>query len=504
MELAAEQVVILGQVAKGYGVDDLSVGAAVELVVEPLYELDGVPHLIYRWKPVAAPPRGRPVTAPESVAVLGAGMHEWGKWGRPFHEYGIEAALAALDDAGVPWSDVQFVAGGETVRNGYPGYVAASTLTQALGWNGARVASCYAACASGVTALDTARARILAGLCDVALVVGADTTPKGFLAPVAGERWDDPDWLRFRLLGATNPTYFALYARRRVDLYGATDADFARVKVKNARHGLHNPYARYRKEVTEEEVLASPMVADPLRLLEICATSDGAAAVVLTSMAYARKHAGGAVPGAHPGRLHRDPPVPQHRHRDAQLLDRLGRRAGPAGARRSGTRSPTPPTRRPASAPRSSAWPRSTTCPPPSSSTGTRTSGCARPARPRSCSTTATPRIGGRIPVNPSGGLACFGEAVPAQAIAQVCEVTWQLRGQAEGRQVEGAKVGRHGQPGPLRPRLRGGALGLTGRPPPVVAVALCAMAAQRGGATVGPCTTHRRTTSSPPLARSS
>lgn len=50
--------------------------------------------------------------------------------------------------------------------------------------------------------------------------------------------------------------------------------------------------------------------------------------------------------------------------------------------------------------------------------------------------------LGGRVPVNPSGGLACFGEAVPAQAIAQVCELTWQLRGQATGRQVEGARVG--------------------------------------------------------------
>ena len=72
--------------------------------------------------------------SPEAVAVLGVGMHEWGKWGRPFHEYGIEAALAALDDAGIGWDDVQFVAGGETVRNGYPGYVAAATITQALGW----------------------------------------------------------------------------------------------------------------------------------------------------------------------------------------------------------------------------------------------------------------------------------------------------------------------------------------------------------------------------------
>ena len=72
-----------------------------------------------------------------------------------------------------------------------------------------------------------------------------------------------------------------------MDLFGATEEDFAEVKVKNARHGLDNPNARYRKEMTVDEVLASPMVADPLRLLEICATSDGAAAVVLSSMEFA-------------------------------------------------------------------------------------------------------------------------------------------------------------------------------------------------------------------------
>src|SRR3954449_2371747 len=216
-------------------------------------------------------------------------MHPWGKWGRNFVEYGIVAARTALADAGVDYRDVQFISGADTVRNGYPGYVAGATFAQALGWTGARVASSYAACASGATALEAARAEILAGRCDVALVVGADTTPKGFLAPNAGERPDDPDWLRFRLLGATNPTYFALYARRRMALYGATERDFARVRAKNARHGLANPNARYRKEFTSEEVLASPMVADPLRLLEICATSDGAAAVVLTSAGYARR-----------------------------------------------------------------------------------------------------------------------------------------------------------------------------------------------------------------------
>jgi acetyl-CoA acetyltransferase len=381
------------------------------------------------------------VSAPDAVAVLGAGMHEWGKWGRPFHEYGIDAALAALDDAGVDWSDVQFVAGGETVRNGYPGYVAASTLTQALGWNGARVASCYAACASGVTALDAARSRILAGLCDVALVVGADTTPKGFLAPVAGERWDDPDWLRFRLIGATNPTYFALYARRRMDLYGATDADFARVKVKNARHGLHNAYARYRKEVTEAEVLASPMVADPLRLLEICATSDGAAAVVLTSMDYARKHAG----GTSPVRIRAVSTVTPRFPNTVIEMPNFATDSAAALA---------PPELTFRDSIAAAAYEESGIGPEELSlaevydlSTALELDwyeniGLCKPGEAEKLLNDGDTTIGGRIPVNPSGGLACFGEAVPAQAIAQVCEVTWQLRGQAAGRQVEGATAG--------------------------------------------------------------
>ena len=67
------------------------------------------------------------------VAVLGVGMHPWGKWGRPFVEYGVHAARAALADSGIDWSDVDFVVGGETVRNGYAGYVAGASIAQALG-----------------------------------------------------------------------------------------------------------------------------------------------------------------------------------------------------------------------------------------------------------------------------------------------------------------------------------------------------------------------------------
>ncbi|MDX3540624.1 lipid-transfer protein, partial [Streptomyces sp. MB09-01] len=222
------------------------------------------------------------------IAVLGAGMHPWGKWGRSFVAYGRTAARAALADAGLDWTDVQSIVGADTVRSGYPGYVAGATFAQALGWQGARVTSVYAACASGAQAIGAARAQILAGLADVVLVVGADAAPKGFFAPAGGDRPDDPDWLRFRVLGATNPAYFALYARRRMAVYGDTPEDFAQVKVKNAAAGVLNPHARYRKSVSAEEVAASAVVADPLRLLDICATSDGGAALVLSSMDFAR------------------------------------------------------------------------------------------------------------------------------------------------------------------------------------------------------------------------
>ena len=181
-------------------------------------------------------------------------------------------------------------------------------------------------------------------------MVGADTTPKGFLAPNAGERWDDPDWLRFRLLGMTNPAYFALYARRRMDLYGATAEDFAQVKVKNARHGLANPNARYRKEVSVEDVLGSAVVSDPLHLLDICATSDGAAAVVVASTEYAKKL--GLADPVRVSAISTVTPTFPNTVIDMPLLSTDSSAAAASRAGRSRSRSRTRRTRRRASAPR--------------------------------------------------------------------------------------------------------------------------------------------------------
>ncbi|GAA2097919.1 lipid-transfer protein [Streptomyces albiaxialis] len=378
----------------------------------------------------------------EDVVVLGAGMHPWGKWGRGFVRYGTEAARAALADAGLEWTDIGSVVGADTVRGGYPGYVAGATFARALGWQGARVTSVYAACASGAQAIATARAQLLAGLTDTVLVVGADAAPKGFFAPAGGERPDDPDWQRFRLLGATNPAYFGLYARRRMAVYGDTPEDFARVKVKNAASGALNPYARYRAPVTAEEVAASPVVADPLRLLDICATSDGAAALVLCRAEYARRHAPAGVPSVWIRAV--STATPEYPRTALDLPDLATDSAA-------GVPEPARPFR---AALAHAAYEEAGLGPGDMSlaevydlSTALELEwyedlGFAPRGEGAKLLREGATERDGRIPVNPSGGLASFGEAVPAQAIAQVCELTWQLRGQAGDRQIAGARAG--------------------------------------------------------------
>ncbi|WP_424881468.1 lipid-transfer protein [Streptomyces sp. SLBN-8D4] len=374
------------------------------------------------------------------VAVLGAGMHPWGKWGRNFVEYGVAAARAALGDAGLEWRDIGSIVGADTVRGGYPGYVAGATFARALGWQGARVASVYAACASGAQAVAAARAQILAGLADVVLVVGADAAPKGFFRPAGGDRPDDPDWLRFRVLGATNPTYFGLYARRRMAVHGDTVEDFAQVKVKNSALGALNPYARYRKRVSADEVAASAVVADPLRLLDICATSDGGAALVLSSLEFARRRG-----VAEPVRIRAVSTVtPTYPNTVLDLPDIATDSAAAA--------EPAAETFRASIA--RAAYEEAGLGPEDLSlaevydlSTALELQWyedlglCGQGEGAKLLREGAT-APGGRIPVNTSGGLASFGEAVPAQAIAQVCELTWQLRGDAGDRQVEHARVG--------------------------------------------------------------
>ena len=224
-----------------------------------------------------------------------------------------------------------------------------------------------------------------------------------------------------------------------MELYGATDKDFAKVKVKNSRHGLSNPNARYRKAFSEEQVLASPMVADPLRLLEICATSDGAAAVVLSSMEFARKRALDPVRVAaistvtpkYPNTVIEMPNFATDSASSVSLPNAPFRDSIAAAAYEEAGLGPE-------ELDLAEVYDLSSAL----ELDWCENIGLCKPGEAERLLNDGDTTLGGRIPINPSGGLACFGEAVPAQAIAQVCELTWQLRGVAGERQVAGARVG--------------------------------------------------------------
>ena len=211
--------------------------------------------------------------------------------------------------------------------------------------------------------------------------------------------------------------------------------------MKNARHGLENPNARYRAAVTAEEVLASPMVADPLHLLEICATSDGGAALVLSSVEFAERHGSRspvtirAVSTVTPQFPQTVIEMPNFATDSAvaandELHPGFRRSIALAAYEEAGIG--------PEDLDVAEVYDLSSAL----ELDWCEDIGLCKEGEAERMLRDGDTAVGGRIPVNPSGGLACFGEAIPAQAIAQVCELAWQLRGVAGARQVQGARVG--------------------------------------------------------------
>ncbi len=379
------------------------------------------------------------------VAILGFGLTRWGVFpGKTILDLGREAIQAALKDANLTWHDIQYMVGGIDPYAGFTGITAGSMLEADMGYTGIPATSVWNACATGAYTLDMGRALILSGLYDIVLCVGSFKAPGGFF-PTLGSA-DDPNNLdaqRFRLLGKTNPTMFAYQAMRRMHNFGTTEADIALVKVKNSKHGKHNPYARYRREFTLEEVMVSPMVAYPLRLLEIAATSDGAAAIVLCSMEKARRLTTrlirlAAVYGPQPKYPNMDiglspfatqseistprtPPGVERPH-ECQVargaLEQAG--IGPQDLDLAEVYD--------LSSAMELDWMEDI--------------GICKPGEAEGLLRAGDTTVGGRIPINASGGVASFGESVPAQALLQVCSLTTQLRGDAGPTQVENARVG--------------------------------------------------------------
>jgi acetyl-CoA acetyltransferase len=379
----------------------------------------------------------------KTVAVLGMGLTKWGKYpDKTIGDLAREAVLAALKDADLSWDKIQYVVAGIDPFTGMTGLTAGATYEAGLGYIGVPATSVWNACASGAYALDVGRNLILSGLYDIVLCVGSSKAPGGFFPTIGAE--DDPnnlDAVRFHILGQTNPSNFAFRATRRMHNYGMTETDIAQVKVKNSRQGKLNPYARYSKEYTLEEVLASPMVAYPLRLLEIAATSDGAAAIILGNLKKAKQFI--AKPVQLTSVYGPQPKYPNMNYSPVASQSQVSTEATPKGEELVHQCQVTRGALERAgidakdlsfaevydlSVAMELDW---------MENIGICKNGEAEKLLREGATT-----LGGRIPINPSGGVASFGEAVPAQALLQACELVTQLRGAAGPRQVKKAKVG--------------------------------------------------------------
>jgi acetyl-CoA acetyltransferase len=360
-------------------------------------------------------------------------MTAFGKFpDRSLGSLAAEAVDAALADAAMSAADVQIaffanataglITGQEMIR----GQVA----LRGTGLAGIPVVNIENACASGSTAFGLAHQAVASGQCDVALAVGAEKLvhtdkQRSFTALASAVDLDRRQALdeflyadRTESSGSLFMDVYARLARDYMASSGAVAWDFAQVAVKNHRHGALNPKAQYRDEVTVEQVLDSRVISAPITLLMASPIGDGAAALVVCSDARARQLTGPAV-----------------RVRATALVSGTdaGAPASTRAARRAYAAAGIGPEDLNVVEVHDAAAPAELQI---YEELGL----CASGGGPELLASGAT-ALGGRVPVNPSGGLLSKGHPVGASGCAQLVELTDQLRGRAGARQVEGARV---------------------------------------------------------------
>lgn len=350
--------------------------------------------------------------------IIGVGMIPFGKHPeKTLAEIAWPAVTAALRDAGMEKGAVQAAYCGTALG----GMLAGQRILAKIGLTGIPITNVENACSSSSSALHQAVLAVRAGKYDVVLVVGAEKLTKfgGGTLPLEQEDFEVRQ-------GMVMPALYAMRAMRYMHDYGLSREDLARVSVKNRRHGLHNPVAQMRKEVTVDEVLASRPIADPFTLLQCCPTGDGAAAAIVCSGAVARRYRSDPVKVAASdltsGRFtpgFRDMTIPEITVRGShEAYEEAG--VGPEDVDVAEVHDAF-------SIAELLYYEAFGFC-------GRGEAG-AMLARGETA-------IGGRLPVNPSGGLIAKGHPIGATGAAQVVEIVQQLRGQSGPRQVEGAKVG--------------------------------------------------------------
>ncbi len=359
------------------------------------------------------------------VAIVSAGMTRFGEiWESSLRDLFVEAAVEALEGAGADHVDELFVgnmSGGQFVGQEHLGPLMADHLGMA-GIPATRVES---ACASGGAALRQGFVSVASGMNDLVLVAGVEKMTDG--ADVTNVLATAADQETEVYHGITFPGLYAMIARAHMAKHGTTEEDLSWVSVKSHRHGALNPKAQFRREVTLAEVMASTMVADPLRLLHCSPVSDGAAAVLLCPLADAQRYTDRPVKIVGTGQATGSMALADRN--DPAVLDAVAKAAerayGMAGV-----------------APKDIQVAELHDCFAIAEICCLEALGFACEGEGADAAKSGMTELGGKIPVNTSGGLKSKGHPVGATGVAQAIEIFEQLRGEAGDRQVEGAHRG--------------------------------------------------------------
>ena len=357
------------------------------------------------------------------VAVVGATMLKFGRYpDKDVVTLASEAAIGAMKDAGCSIKDVEIVVSGNLYQSNA---MIGQRIMKEIGATGVPVINVANACATGSTAFREAWMAVASGAYDVAMAVGSEQMGKmGLLGADSASR----EYSTEGVMGTgLMPGVFGQAGVEHMRKYGTTQEQFAKVAVKNHEHGVHNPYAQYQKETPLEEVMTARPIAWPNTLYMCCPTGDGAAAAILMSADKAKQYTTKPVWVA-ASVLTSDP----YSERNPTMFDinTLTRNAAKEAYTKAGI------------GPEDLSQVELHDC----FATAEllhyeNLQLCGEGEAGRMIDEGAT-RIGGKIPVNASGGLLSKGHPLGATGVANIVEIVWHLRGEAGARQVEGSKAG--------------------------------------------------------------
>jgi len=347
-------------------------------------------------------------------------------WEQSLRDLFVEAALGAIDDAGVDHIDSMYVgcmSSGLFVGQEHIGPL----MADYLGMGPVPATRVESACASGSVALRTGMLEVASGANDIVLVGGVEkmTDVGGDEATYALATAADQELEVYH--GITFPGLYAMIARAHMETYGTTLEDLSWVSVKNHRHGALNPKAQFPHEFTLEQVMNSTPVADPLRLLHCSPVSDGAAAVLLCPLDQAKKYTDQPIKILGTGQA--TSPMALADRKDPAFLDSVQ-----LSAERAYSMADVGPGDIDVAEVHDCFAISEICC--------IEALGLVERSQAAGAAASGLTAIGGRIPVNTSGGLKAKGHPVGATGIAQIIEIFEQLRGESDARQVQGARLG--------------------------------------------------------------